>query len=112
MNLVRHTHTEQVGSSSTRLAEQKEEQQWMEVHLVPGLDHLLRVGEKRHKLVGILNLDGCAARLRHLLRLQPLEEGQTASMSLIIIIIHRAEDSQNSRKNQSNDLKILPTGKK
>lgn len=41
----------------------------MEVHLVPGLDHLLRVGEKRHKLVWVLNLDGRAARLSHLLRL-------------------------------------------
>lgn len=74
MNLVKHTQL--VGLISTMLAEQKGEEQWMEVHLVPGLDHLLRVGEKRHKLVWVLNLDGRAARLSHLLCLQPLEEGK------------------------------------
>lgn len=58
MDVVRHR---------SRLAEQTEEVLWMEAHLVPGLDHLLGVGEKRHKLVGVLNLDGRAARLSHLL---------------------------------------------
>lgn len=43
-------------------------------HLVSCLNHLLRVGEKRHKLVWILYLDGCASSLSHLLCLQPLSE--------------------------------------
>lgn len=43
-------------------------------HLVSCLNHFLRVGEKRHKLVWVLYLDGCAASLCHLLCLQPLSE--------------------------------------
>lgn len=79
MNLVRHSHTK-----SGRTVGQKKEAEWIEAHLVPCLDHLLRVGEKRHKLAGVLDLDGRAARLSHLLRLQPLEEGKTARTSHII----------------------------
>lgn len=71
----RQTHRTQVGA--------KNEAEWMKVHLVPGLDHLLRIGEKRHKLVWVLDLNGGAARLSQLLRLQPLEEGQAARMCYI-----------------------------
>lgn len=48
-------------------------------YLVSCLNHLLRVGEKRHKLVWVLYLDGCAASLSHLLRLQPLKKRRQIS---------------------------------
>lgn len=42
--------------------------------LVSCLDHLLGVGEQRHKLVWVLYLDGCAASLSQLFCFQPLQE--------------------------------------
>lgn len=45
----------------------------MAPHLVPHLQHLLRVGVEGHKLVGVLDADGGAtAALLHLISLQPL----------------------------------------
>lgn len=52
----------------------------MAPHLVPHLQHLLRVGVEGHKLVGVLDADGGAtAALLHLISLQPLRgaEGGT-----------------------------------
>lgn len=51
-------------------------------YLVSCLNNLLRVGEQRHKLVWVLYLDGCAARLCHLFCLQPLKERKPTSNNL------------------------------
>lgn len=89
MNLVRDTPPPGWAGRRT-----KTEAEWTDAHLVPCLDHLLRVGEKRHKLVGVLHLDGRAARLSHLLRLQPLEEGKTARTSHIITTEQKVHKTQ------------------
>lgn len=56
-------------------------------HLVSRLNNLLRIGEKRHKLVWVLYLDGCAARLCHLFCFKPLwgteNQHQTLSQQTI-----------------------------
>lgn len=50
-------------------------------YLVSCLDHLSRVGEKRHKQVWVLNLDGGTAGLCHLFCLQPLSERKSTASS-------------------------------
>lgn len=53
-------------------------------YLISGLDHLLRIGEQRHKLVWVLYLDGCAASLCHLFCLQPLRRRKPTTQHHLI----------------------------
>lgn len=52
---------------------------WQKSYLVTCLDHLSRVGEKRHKLVWVLYLNDCAASLCNFFCLLPLKERKATS---------------------------------
>lgn len=43
------------------------------LYLIPRLQDLLRVGEERNELVGVLDFDGCASGLSYLVGAQPLK---------------------------------------